>query len=85
MDSPYSNSKIVGDYYAVYFCRQHVLPTVRARFKNVYGPGEILGAGRGRGTPATVWRNVIQTFIYKALKGQELPVENKGVASIEIS
>jgi UDP-glucose 4-epimerase len=81
MDSPYSISKIVGEYYAVYFCRQHGLPTVRARFQNVYGPGEVLGAGRWRGTPATVWRNVIPTFIYKALKGQELPVENKGVAS----
>lgn len=81
MDSPYSISKIVGEYYAVYFYKQHGLPTVRARFQNVYGPGEVLGAGRWRGTPATVWRNVTPTFIYKALKGQELPVENKGVAS----
>jgi UDP-glucose 4-epimerase len=81
MDSPYSISKIVGEYYAVYFYRQHGLPTVRARFQNVYGPGEVLGAGQWRGTPATVWRNVTPTFIYKALKGQELPVENKGVAS----
>ena len=81
MDSPYSISKIVGEYYAVYFYRQHGLPTVRARFQNVYGPGEVLGAGRWRGTPATVWRNVTPTFIYKALKGQKLPLENKGVAS----
>jgi nucleoside-diphosphate-sugar epimerase len=81
MDSPYSISKIVGEYYAVYFYRQHGLPTVRARFQNVYGPGEVLGAGQWRGTPATVWRNVTPTFIYKALQGQELPVENKGVAS----
>ena len=81
MDSPYSISKIVGEYYAVYFFRQHGVPTVRARFQNVYGPGEVLGAGQWRGTPATVWRNVTPTFIYKALKGQELPVENKGIAS----
>jgi len=81
MDSPYSISKIVGEYYAVYFYRQHGLPTVRARFQNVYGPGEVLGAGQWRGTPATVWRNVTPTFIYKALKGQELPVENRGIAS----
>jgi len=81
MDSPYSISKIVGEYYAVYFYRQHGLPTVRARFQNVYGPGEVLGAGQWRGTPATVWRNVTPTFIYKALKGKELPLENKGVAS----
>lgn len=81
MDSPYSISKIVGEYYAVYFYRQHGVPTVRARFQNVYGPGEVLGAGEWRGTPATVWRNVTPTFIYKALKGQELPVENRGIAS----
>jgi nucleoside-diphosphate-sugar epimerase len=81
MDSPYSISKIVGEFYAVYFHKQHQLPTVRARFQNVYGPGEVLGAGKWRGTPATVWRNVTPTFIYKALKGQELPLENSGIAS----
>ncbi|MCG7852799.1 MAG: NAD-dependent epimerase/dehydratase family protein [Methanosarcinaceae archaeon] len=81
MDSPYSISKIVGEFYAVYYNRQHALPTVRARFQNVYGPGEVLGAGKWRGTPATVWRNVTPTFIYKALKRQELPLENGGIAS----
>jgi nucleoside-diphosphate-sugar epimerase len=81
MDSPYSISKMVGEFYAVYFHKQHELPTVRARFQNVYGPGEVLGAGQWRGTPATVWRNVTPTFIYKALKGQELPLENGGIAS----
>jgi nucleoside-diphosphate-sugar epimerase len=81
MDSPYSISKMVGEFYAVYFHKQHQLPTVRARFQNVYGPGEVLGAGQWRGTPATVWRNVTPTFIYKALKGQELPLENGGIAS----
>jgi UDP-glucose 4-epimerase len=80
-DSPYSISKVIGEYYAVYFHRQHKLPTVRARFQNVYGPGEILGAGRWRGTTATVWRNVTPTFVYKALKGQPLPVQNNGVAT----
>ena len=81
MDSPYSISKIVGEFYAVYFNKQYGLPTVRARFQNVYGPGEVLGAGQWRGTPATVWRNVTPTFIYKALKGQALPLENEGVAT----
>jgi nucleoside-diphosphate-sugar epimerase len=79
MDSPYSISKIVGEFYAVYYHVQHGLPTVRARFQNVYGPGEILGAGKWRGTPATVWRNVTPTFIYKALNRKALPVENKGI------
>lgn len=81
MDSPYSISKIVGEFYAVYYRHQHGLPAVRARFQNVFGPGEVLGAGRWRGTPATVWRNVIPTFIYKALKAMPLPVENMGTAT----
>lgn len=80
-DSPYSMSKIFGEFYSVYYFKQHGLPTVRARFQNVYGPGEILGAGKWRGTPATVWRNVTPTFIYKALKGIPLPLENDGIAS----
>jgi UDP-glucose 4-epimerase len=80
-DSPYSISKIIGEFYSVYYYNQHKLPTVRARFQNVYGPGEVLGAGSWRGTPATVWRNVTPTFIYKSIKGIDLPLENGGVAS----
>lgn len=60
---------------------RHGLPAVKARFQNVYGPREVLGAGRWRGTPNTVWRNVTPTFIYKSLKGEALPVENGGVAT----
>ena len=81
LDSPYQISKVVGEFYSVYYHRQHGLPTVRARFQNVYGPGEILGAGRWRGTPATVWRNVTPTFVYRALKGLPLQLENEGRAS----
>jgi UDP-glucose 4-epimerase len=81
MDSPYSMSKIFGEFYSAYYFKQHALPVVRVRFQNVYGPGEILGAGRWRGTPATVWRNVIPTFVWKALHGEALPLENQGVAT----
>lgn len=81
MDSPYSISKIIGEFYSKYYHKQHQLPVVRARFQNVYGPGEILGAGQWRGTPATVWRNVTPTFIYRALKGLPLPLENEGIAT----
>lgn len=81
MDSPYSISKIVGEFYAVYYHDRHGLPTVRARFQNVYGPGEILGAGRWRGTPATVWRNVTPTFVYKSLRHEALPLEAGGAAT----
>jgi len=81
LDSPYQISKVVGEFYAVYYHHQHGLPTVRARFQNVYGPGEILGAGQWRGTPATVWRNVTPTFVYRALKGLPLQLDNEGRAS----
>lgn len=81
LDSPYQISKIIGELYANYYFKQYGLPVVKARFQNVYGPGEILGAGRWRGTPATVWRNVTPTFIYRALKQMPLTVENEGIAT----
>jgi nucleoside-diphosphate-sugar epimerase len=80
-DSPYSISKLIGEMYGNYYFLQHALPLVTARFQNVYGPGEILGAGRWRGTRHTVWRNVVPTFVWKGLHGQPLPVENRGIAS----
>jgi UDP-glucose 4-epimerase len=80
-DSPYSISKIVGEMYGNYFFHQDGLPFVTARFQNVYGPREILGAGRWRGTPHTVWRNVIPTFIWKSIHGEALPLENAGISS----
>lgn len=80
-DSPYSISKLIGELYGNYFYQHSGLPIATARFQNVYGPGEILGAGRWRGTVNTVWRNVIPTFIWKALQHEALPVENGGKAS----
>ncbi len=84
LDSPYQISKVVGEFYSVYYHAQHGLPTVRARFQNVYGPGEVLGAGQWRGTPATVWRNVTPTFVYRALEGMPLVLDNGGVASRDL-
>jgi UDP-glucose 4-epimerase len=81
LDSPYQISKIIGELYANYYFKQHGLPVVKARFQNVYGPGEVLGAGKWRGTPATVWRNVTPTFIYRAIKGMPLIIENDGIAT----
>lgn len=81
LDSPYQISKIIGELYSNYYFMQHRLPVVKARFQNVYGPGEILGAGRWRGTPATVWRNVTPTFVYRGLKEMPLTVENEGRAT----
>jgi len=81
LDSPYQISKIIGEYYSNYYYKQHDLPVVKARFQNVYGPGEILGAGEWRGTPATVWRNVVPTFIYRGIKQMPLILENEGIAT----
>jgi nucleoside-diphosphate-sugar epimerase len=81
LDSPYQISKIIGEFYSNYYFKRHNLPVVKARFQNVYGPGEVLGAGQWRGTPATVWRNVIPTFIYRAIKQMPLTVENGGIAT----
>ena len=80
-DSPYQISKVVGEFYLNYYWRQYDLPGVKARFQNVYGPGEILGAGQWRGTPATVWRNVVPTFVYRALKGMPMVLHNGGDVS----
>lgn len=80
-DSPYSISKLVGEMYGNYYFQRYGLPFVKARFQNVYGPREILGAGRWRGTSHTVWRNVIPTFIWKSLNGEALPLDNGGNAS----
>jgi UDP-glucose 4-epimerase len=81
LDSPYQISKIIGELYSNYYFKHYGLPVVKARFQNVYGPGEVLGAGRWRGTPATVWRNVTPTFVYRALKRLPLTVEHEGVAT----
>ncbi|MDB9891238.1 NAD-dependent epimerase/dehydratase family protein [Alphaproteobacteria bacterium] len=77
-DSPYSISKIVGELYGNFYFQQYGFPFVKARFQNVFGPREILGAGRWRGTRHTIWRNVTPTFIWKSLHGEELGLDNGG-------
>lgn len=80
-DSPYSISKLVGEMYGNYFFTQYGMPFVKARFQNVYGPREILGAGSWRGTRHTVWRNVTPTLIWKSLQCEPLPLDNQGQSS----
>ncbi len=80
-DSPYSISKIIGEMYGNYFFSRFNMPFVKARFQNVYGPREILGAGVWRGTHHTIWRNVIPTFIWKSLNSEQLPLDNAGLGS----
>jgi UDP-glucose 4-epimerase len=80
-DSPYSISKLIGELYGNFYFSRYKLPIVKARFQNVYGPREILGAGRWRGTVHTVWRNVTPTFVWRSLRGDALPLDNGGNAS----
>jgi nucleoside-diphosphate-sugar epimerase len=80
-DSPYSISKLIGELYGQYYHKITKFPFVTARFQNVYGPGEILGAGEWRGSINTIWRNVIPTFIWKALHNEPLPLENNGLGT----
>lgn len=80
-DSPYSISKIIGELYGNYYFQRYQLPLVKARFSNVYGPREILGAGQWRGTVHSVWRNVTPTFIWRSLNGEALPLDNGGNTS----
>jgi UDP-glucose 4-epimerase len=77
-DSPYSISKLIGEMYGNYYFSHYGMPFVKARFQNVYGPGEILGAGEWRGTDDTIWRNVVPNFVWKCLKNEPLPIQNGG-------
>ena len=73
-DSPYSISKITGEMYCLYYSQQQNLDVVRVRFQNVYGPREILGAGKWRGNENSIWRNVIPTFIWKFLHNEQIEI-----------
>lgn len=83
-DSPYSISKIIGELYGNYYFMRFGLPIVKTCFQNIYGPREILGAGRWRGTVHTVWRNVTPTFVWMALHKKPLPLDNGGIATRDL-
>jgi len=68
LSSPYQVTKMLGELYCNFFQNHYSLPTVRARFFNSYGPGEVPGQ----------YRNVIPNFIYWALQGKELPITGSG-------
>ena len=66
LDTPYQITKTLGEFYCNYFDAR--VPTVRCRFFNSYGPGEIPGA----------YRNVIPNFIWRALHGEPLIITGTG-------
>lgn len=68
LDTPYQITKMLGELYCNFYQNFYGLETVRTRFFNSYGPGEIPGR----------YRNVIPNFIYWAMKGQPLPITGTG-------
>jgi nucleoside-diphosphate-sugar epimerase len=66
LDTPYQITKALGEFYCNYFNPR--IPTVRCRFFNSYGPGEIPGP----------YRNVIPNFIWCALRGEPLVITGTG-------
>ena len=69
LDTPYQITKALGEFYCNYFT-SHV-STVRCRFFNSYGPGEVPGQ----------YRNVIPNFIWQALHGEPLVITGTGEES----
>jgi UDP-glucose 4-epimerase len=68
LDTPYQITKLLGELYCNFFFHYYGLPVVRARFFNVYGPGEIPGR----------YRNVIPNFLYWAMRREPLPITGTG-------
>lgn len=66
LDTPYQITKALGEFYCNYF-RERV-PSVRCRFFNSYGPGEVPGA----------YRNVIPNFVWRALRQEPLVITGTG-------
>ena len=66
LDTPYQITKALGEFYCNYF--QAWVPTVRCRFFNSYGPGELPGT----------YRNVIPNFIWRALHDEPLIITGTG-------
>jgi UDP-glucose 4-epimerase len=66
LDTPYQITKALGEFYCNYFHPD--VSTVRCRFFNSYGPGELPGE----------YRNVIPNFLWRALHDQPLVITGTG-------
>jgi nucleoside-diphosphate-sugar epimerase len=68
LDTPYQITKMLGELYCNFFKNYYGFKTVRLRFFNSYGPGELPGQ----------YRNVIPNFIWWAMNGEPLRVMGTG-------
>ena len=66
--TPYQAHKMLGELYCNYFHASGGPPTVRCRFFNSYGPGEVPGP----------YRNVIPNFLRCALRDEPLVITGTG-------
>jgi nucleoside-diphosphate-sugar epimerase len=66
LDTPYQITKALGEFYCNYFSKD--VSTVRCRFFNSFGPGEVPGR----------YRNVIPNFIWLAMNGEPLTITGTG-------
>lgn len=66
LDTPYQITKALGEFYCNYYLER--VSSVRCRFFNSYGPGEVPGR----------YRNVIPNFIWWAMNGEPLPITGTG-------
>jgi nucleoside-diphosphate-sugar epimerase len=66
LDTPYQITKALGEFYCNYYL--DLVSSVRCRFFNSYGPGEVPGP----------YRNVIPNFIWLALRDQPLTITGTG-------
>ncbi len=66
LDTPYQITKALGEFYCNYYLPQ--LESVRCRFFNSYGPGEVPGP----------YRNVIPNFIWLAMHNRPLTITGTG-------
>jgi len=67
LSTPYQITKALGEFYCNYF-HDRGLPTVRCRFFNSYGPGEVPGR----------YRNVIPNFIWAAMHDKPIVITGTG-------
>lgn len=66
LDTPYQITKALGEFYCNYYLPQ--VSSVRCRFFNSYGPGEVPGR----------YRNVIPNFIWRAMHDEPLTITGTG-------
>ncbi|MEO1034882.1 MAG: NAD-dependent epimerase/dehydratase family protein [Pseudomonadota bacterium] len=66
LDTPYQITKALGEFYCNYYLSN--LSSVRCRFFNCYGPGEVPGP----------YRNVIPNFIWLAMHDRPLTITGTG-------